>query len=520
MKSSRIFILTFLLLLPVFSHGQVYVNEIMYDSPGADDDWVEIYNSGSAPVTIVTGSASGSWRFVDSGSHILTLTTGGATLAPGAYAVITNDTAKFNSDWTGFSGTLFKSSFSLTNTSNTVYLKDASGTVTDPAVSYVSTQGAKGDGNSLQRQPNGTWISASPTPGIVNVSISSSTSTTTDEVATTTEETTNDTASSSSQTSSSVTSAHSSPAPLSLTEPTIEFEISAGRDRLTTVGNSLIFRVVTTKSQNISEQGITYKWSFGDGTTGQGNTVNHSYKFAGDYFVVVNANYSDQQAVARLVVGVTSPNISINKVSGGTEISNNSKTEINLEGWNLISHPSTRAELGTGQEKTFVFPTDTLMPGGNKIIFPDDVTGMSDETIQLLNPIGKEIGFIKKVDAEMPQPIVTNKTDINLDDIQVKIEEVKNEVAQITGRPSAERPVPDIARTLQTSPDFRASLGDSVINITTTSVLGSSTPVNIGIGTTNTATVFEATKQKGFVSAIFSWPIRGFNFVRRLFIEE
>src|SRR3989344_3258537 len=252
-------------------------------------------------------------------------------------------------------------------------------------------------------------------------------STTTQPTATTT--------SSSNQTTPSVVSAHSSPAPLSDTEPTIELEISAGRDRLTTVGNDLVFRAIPTKFQNMMESGITYYWSFGDGTVAQGNNVKHIYKFAGDYSVVVNANYSDKQAVARLYVKVVSPNIFINKLPGGTEVSNNSKTEINLEGWKLIS-----------QTKTFVFPADTLIPSGNRVIFADDVTGMSDETIQLLNPLGKELGFVKKIDAEVPKPIVTNRTDVNLDDIQAKIEEVKNEVAQITGRSSAKRFTPGIVQ--------------------------------------------------------------------------
>jgi len=112
------------------------------------------------------------------------------------------------------------------------------------------------------------------------------------------------------------TSAHSSPAPLSNTENKMEFEIYAGRDRLTTVGNNLNFIAVPTKLQNISESGITYVWSFGDGTTLQGNNVNHTYKFAGEYSVVVNAKYSDKQAVSRMKVVVVLPNVSLAKIDG------------------------------------------------------------------------------------------------------------------------------------------------------------------------------------------------------------
>lgn len=495
MKYFRIFLVAFLLLFPIFSFAQVVINEIMYDSPGADDDWVEIYNSGSVPVTITTGSGNGSWRFVDTSPHTLTpFIDGNNVLAPGSYAIITNDTAKFSSDWPAFTGVVFKSSFSLTNTSNTIFLKDGLEAVTDPAVSYTSTQGAKGDGNSLQRQTDGTWIPATPTPGSANSNTALTTTVVTDQPADDSSQDDNQTVVSS---SSSNTSAHSSPSSLSGTENKIEFEISAGRDRLTTVGNNLIFRVTATKLQNMPESGITYRWSFGDGSVAQGNNINHAYKFAGEYSVVVNADYSDKQAVSRMQVRVVSPDITITKVPGGVEIFNNSKVEINLEGWSLVS-----------SRKTFIFPTDTLIPSGKKIIFADDVTGMLSDTIQLLNPLGKEFGYIKRVDAEVLGATISNKTDVNLNDIQAKIEEVKNTIAQISKEPQSPKTSDKINITLAKTP------------------ISTPTP-NIGVNakensdkTANTATVFEATNQKGFISTMFSWPIKGFNFVRHLFVEE
>jgi hypothetical protein len=440
---------------------------------------------------------------VDTSAHTLTLVGGSNILAPESYAIITNDTAKFSSDWTTFSGTIFKSSFSLTNTDNIISLKDGNGVIIDPAVPYVSTQGAKGDGNSLSRQTDGTWISATPTPGLINTNIPLSISTTTDETATTTDQTTPDTTSSS-QTSSNI-SAHSSPAPLSNTEQKIEFEVSAGRDRLTTIGNNLAFCAVLTKSQNVSEQSVAYYWSFGDGTVAQGKNVNHTYKFAGEYSIVVNANYSDKQAVSRTQVKVISPDVSITKVPGGIEISNNSKTEINLEGWNLVS-----------QKKTFIFPTDTLIPSGKKITFADEVTGISEGAAQLLNPMGKELSSIKKVDAEVLGVTITSKTNINLNDIQAKIEEVKNTIAQVSKE----------SKSSKTSDEINAVSSIAVMEPTKT--ISSPTPMPdavLGIkentdAVANTATVFEAERQIGFVSRLFTWPIKGFNFVRHLFVEE
>src|SRR3989344_3418129 len=169
-------------------------------------------------------------------------------------------------------------------------------------------------------------FSASQQITIGGESSSSSNSTTTNEQTST--ETTTD-QSSSSQTNTA-NSAHSSPAPLSSTENKIEFEVSAGRDRLTAVGNPVIFIASPTKLQNLPEQAITYKWSFGDGTTLLGKTVTHNYRHAGNYAIVLNAYGSDKQAVSRINVKVILPLISLQRVSDGIEIENKSGPEINL----------------------------------------------------------------------------------------------------------------------------------------------------------------------------------------------
>lgn len=314
----------------------------------------------------------------------------------------------------------------------------------------------------------------------------SNATTTTD---TTAEETNNTTTT---QISSNI-SAHSSPAPLSNTENKIEFEISAGRDRLTTVGSSLIFKVVPTKLQNMSDAGIVYYWSFGDGTSARGNNVNHAYKFAGDYSVVVNASYSDKQAVSRMQVRVINPVILISKVPGGVEIFNNSGAEINLEGWSLSS-----------MKKTFVFPVDTLIPGGKRIIFADEVTGVVDGSILLINPLGKEFGQIKILNANAPTESKAVTPVTNLNEIQAKIEEVKKEVASISPtveKNRNEKPLVAVQSNIEPEPNVELVNNGSVL-------------------AENLAQVFEAEKQTGLVTRIFRLPISGFNFVKRLFVEE
>lgn len=358
----KIIICLLLIYVPVLVHGQVVINEIMYNSPGADNDWVEIYNSGSSPVAIVTGSANGSWRFVDTGSHILTLVSGVATLAPGDYSIITNDPDKFQAEATSFAGNLFKSSFSLTNTSNTISLKDGSGTITDPAVSYSSTQGASGDGNSLQRLPDGSWIAAIPTPGLVNATtayIPPVDSTTTDQTATTTPETTPAPTSSG---GGGGISTHSSQADLSNVEIKAP-SVSAGRKRYATVGMPVAFDAWAKDNASVAGN---FTWSFGDGSSVAGIKVLHTYLFPGLYNVVLNANFNGQEAVSRTVVQVLTPEITIKQidnVAGFVELTNNSAFETNLFGWNLGC-----------DNNSFVFPIDTIIGAKDSVKIPLVVT--------------------------------------------------------------------------------------------------------------------------------------------------
>ncbi len=287
-----------------------------------------------------------------------------------------------------------------------------------------------------------------------------------------------------------VYSAHSSPAPLSTTENKIDFEISAGRDRLTSTGSSLVFKAGATKVQNVSEQNISYSWSFGDGTTAQGSTVTHAYRFPGNYVVVVNGNYSDKQAVSRLSVKVVSPEILVSRVLGGFEIANKSKYEINLEDW-VISNDN----------KKFVYPVDTLIAVGDKIIFTDEVTGLSDGDIKILNPLGK---LVASLDSTGTVAVLEKAETHSLEQIQAKLDEVKNTIAMISplvAPPSVPNPPVPVKNAI-------AYVGELENKVDNTDQLASAIKV------------FEAPVNTSISSKILLWPARGIEFIKHLFVEE
>lgn len=487
MKLFKIFTLFSIVFLPILAHADVYINEIMYDLSGSDTgrEWVEIYNSGPSAVDV------SSWKFQESSSasnHALSQVQGTTNISAGGFAVIVNDSSKFLLDWPSFSGNLLKASFSsFNNAGSTFIIKDGSVNIIDQ-VTYSSSQGSNGDGNTLQKTSNG-WISAVPTPGLVNSFSSTSVSDATTTA--TSGQTVNTTTFSSSE-----ASAYSSPVSISESRPQIAFEVSAGRDRLASVGVPILFKALPTRMQNVSEQAVTYEWSFGDGTTAVGAVVKHAYRFVGNYEVVLNAGASDLSSVSMANVKVILPEIVLAKVPGGVEVSNRSSYELNLEGWTLFDG-----------KMNFVFPRDTLIKSGNKITFADVVTGGGGNSgIKLFNPAGQvfssiaESGVTATFSSNTPTstPVVSTVTQIK-NSASVGEASVASTTVSVATQP-----------TVKVAPSPNPSAQNQAV----------SASKNGSVLTANTAIVFEAPVQRNFVSSIFSLPIKGFNFVRHLFVED
>jgi len=146
--------------IPASAFATVQITEIMYDAPGSDSgrEWIEIANTGTAATDIY------GYKLFEGGvNHGISVVSGTTTLAAGEVAVITNNAQKFLEDFPHYTGTIFKSSFSLSNTGETLVIKDNLLTQV-VRVSYISAQGADGDGNSLHKN-DPAWISGAPNPG-------------------------------------------------------------------------------------------------------------------------------------------------------------------------------------------------------------------------------------------------------------------------------------------------------------------------------------------------------------------
>jgi len=84
-------------------------------------------------------------------------------------------------------------------------------------------------------------------------------------------------------------STHSGEEDLSNYEEKNAFQISAGRERLASVGSPVEFDSKYTLLQS-GQCLANFKWSFGDGFDATGKDVKHTYKYPGEYQVILNGD--------------------------------------------------------------------------------------------------------------------------------------------------------------------------------------------------------------------------------------
>jgi hypothetical protein len=180
-------------------------------------------------------------------------------------------------------------------------------------------------------------------------------------------------------------SAHSGTEDLSNFDDKTAFEITAGRERMALIGSPIEYDAkynLLQKDQCVP----TFKWSFGDGFDAIGKNIAHTYKYPGEYQVVLNGNCGEYNSTSRTIVKVVYPNISIlGRSNGDIEITNNNKSEINIGNWKV-----------KGGRKDFIFPQDTIISANNKIVLSKEDLGadLLIDRISLDNPSGGEVAYI------------------------------------------------------------------------------------------------------------------------------
>ncbi len=356
---------------PALAYASVFFSEIMYDLEGSDEgrEWVEVWNDGSSGIDLT------SYKFRENNTnHSLVAYQGSGTLAAGGYAIIADDPVKFLSDHSGFSGTILDSSFSLSNTGETLVLKDSSLVDLD-SVTYTNTSGAAGDGNSLQKSGS-SWVAAAATPGAGYSTSSNSSSS----------GSSSGSSSSSSSSSSSNSSSSGGGTVYSGPTPVESLYAYAGEDRSAVAGADIVFKG---KGFGLNKEPLVnarYLWSFGDGSRLEGESVIHAYRYPGEYFLSLTVSSGALSGADYAVITVRDPEIRIlNFYSGSegyTEIENASDLRLDLSRWQL-----------TGSTVLFTFPDETYVLARRSIRFPNVITGLYSQPI-LRYPNGREVKLL------------------------------------------------------------------------------------------------------------------------------
>jgi len=383
-RMSHIFAAMVLLGVPVSALAQVSITEIMYDLEGSDSgrEWAEVFNGGGSVVDLAD------WRFFEGETnHKLTAVQGGSALASGGYAVITDNATQFLGDHVGFSGVLFDSSFSLSNTGESLALRDSALADID-SVTYSSERGATGNGLSLQKS-GGSWIAALPTPGAANATTPAaeppsgggsgggSSGGSNGAVAGGSSES-DSSPPAGGGTSGGSTGGASAPA------PNPEISARASGPSAVTVGALAEFRGETIGFKGEPIENARLVWNFGDGASSEGRAVLHSWRYPGEYVVVLSVSSGEYAATARLMVRAAPAELSINAVADGTsgfiEVTNGGRQDSDLSLWRLRSG-----------EKHFTFSKNTILMAGAALRFGAETTGLEavrGEPVALLYPNG------------------------------------------------------------------------------------------------------------------------------------
>jgi len=337
----RIFfgILLFFFTLVNFALAQIQMTEIMYDLEGSDSgrEWIEIYNSGAEDVDL-----SG-WKLYEGNTNHALVPQASAVISAGGYAIIADNITKFSIDWSSFSGVLFDSSFSLSNTGETFSVRNQD-LVDEDTASYTSDMGASGDGNSLQKI-DGSWVSALPTVGTSEI------------VSSPAEEEQN-------------ADLQSQGGSVGVwIEDNNKIYADAGENKTVIVGADTLFKGKALGIKKEPLEKARFLWNFGDGTIKEGNSVLHNFRYPGEYIVFLDASSGAYSSSDRILVKATPSNLIISSLQYGNdsyiELHNGSNKELDISFWRLRSGNS-----------HFTIPQNTYILPNKKIIFSERVIGL------------------------------------------------------------------------------------------------------------------------------------------------
>lgn len=345
-KVGNIVVATFLLFACTGSiaSASVRINEIAWMGTAASNtnEWIELYND--SPVAVYLSG----WH-VEAQEGTPSITLNGSIGANGYYLIERTD----DKTLPGITADLVTSfGGGLSNTGETLYLKDASGATLDTVASGKDWSNVGGDNltkETAQRTAN-SWITGTPTPRAENVSNGEILGATT------------------------MSSADDG----SLIVVSTEKSVNA----FTEV--PYVFTASVTDKNGSALHDVSYRYNFGDGAIGDGVSASHTYHFVGDYAASLDVFWNGTSKNIRIAVSVTDPNVVIEKIATGTagyiELKNRGAHELDMTGWHL------RDQYDAGAND-FVFPLHSIILPLGSLRLPNQTTALLLDAYSPLNKI-------------------------------------------------------------------------------------------------------------------------------------
>lgn len=304
----------------------------------ANHEWIELYNPGE--VVNVDG-----WTLTDGMNLNINLT---GTIPASSYVVLERN----RSDGGSVVGTPFLNyTGALVNTGATLTLRRADNSIVDQVVGGENWVNIGGDNTTKEtaQYTNNGWVTASPTPGAPNATVSSSPSPVSSTPIT-----------SSSNTVINNTAKAEITTRARYTHLPWELDMAIHAPATAQVNQPVIFRSTATGLGPTHLESLVYNWNFGDLSTGGGSKATNTYAYPGTYIVTLYATFAKREAVAQHTINILPVQFSLARVTGGDlQLYNDAPYDVDISGFVLKSGG-----------KTIVFPPRSYLTARSTLTIP------------------------------------------------------------------------------------------------------------------------------------------------------
>ena len=311
----RLSLILFIALCVIKQSYALQISEIMYDPSGSDTghEWIEIYNDGEAAVDVKTLKL-----YENNTNHSITYVSGNEMLQKGEYAVIADNASFFSIDNPSFTGNLFDSAFSISNSGEALEMRSSS---LEPLnkVTYTPITESNGTGATISLI-NNVWVKSNSTPGAANAEL-------------TTSVIPGGSPTSSTSSTSNLTSSY-----VQTTKRTYllgDIHMLTNKEIFTVAGANAYFETRNSDSRNNNITGTVY-WSYGDGAGGVGATTTHVYQYSGDYNAFLEVENSSVYGIESIKVHVRDPRLLVHATATGVAIKNLDDEDIDIGGFSIM----------------------------------------------------------------------------------------------------------------------------------------------------------------------------------------